>query len=144
MAAILYYKGFFTTVGWLKGRTLQEIESLLGFQRDRLNWGARVYIAFRLPQIDEFELAGYSQVASHQTQEQYGSNLNSPQNKSEMDAYKVKKGLAMSCWAMSGKDRIVKILPAKRHSDLIPDAIQYPPGQGIPQWKFNVVYLTQS
>ncbi len=135
MGGFFKLKGYFTTVGWVKGHSIKNIESLLGLHNGRLIQGAKVFYALRLPTLSEFELRGFSQVADHRTNEEYGVNLNNPQNKYEKDAYLVKKKLAMSCWSMSGKDRIVKIWPVTQHSNFIDNSLQYPPGQGIPQWK---------
>ena len=87
-----------------------------------------------LPGVNDFELAGYSQVAGHHTQEQYG-NLNSPANKSEKDAYEQKKKNAMAEWGLYGTDRLIKVIPMIDHQIGMSDNYQYPPGSGIPQWK---------
>jgi hypothetical protein len=53
--------GFFTSQGWLLGRSLQELEKLLGYAVGRLTTaGAAVYGFTRVPENAEFELAGYT------------------------------------------------------------------------------------
>lgn len=128
--------GFFTIQIYLQGRTLAEIERLVGFERGRLINGAWFATALNLPGIDDFELAGYSQVAAHHTLEQYG-DLNNPKGKWEQDAYSIKKQNAMSEWSLFGSKRPIKIIPMVGHDNDMKDDYQYPPGSGIPQWKIK-------
>src|SRR5258708_2842714 len=50
-----YLGGYFTLGKYLLGKTPAEIERDLGFPRDFLKHGARLYKFARLPQISEFE-----------------------------------------------------------------------------------------
>ncbi len=128
-------KGFFTTQIQLQGRTLADIESRLGFESGRLSQGAWFVAATQLPTPDEFEFAGYSQVAGHHTQEQYG-DLNSPIGEHERAAYLLRKrNIISSVWSLNGDRRLIKVLPTIDHNSLLSDDHQYPPGTGIPQWK---------
>lgn len=128
--------GFFTTQLWVQGKTLREIERLMGFDNGRLSQGAWfATVAFRLPKPEEFEFAGYSHVAGHRTTKVYG-NLNSPQTQNEKDYYaKQKETIIRTKWSMQGSSRLIKVVPMIGHSIFMGDDFQYPPGAGIPQWK---------
>jgi len=131
----VYQKGFFTTQRYLQGKTLVEIERLLGFREGRLSKGAWFFVANRLPGTNDFDLAGYSQVAGHRTHQQYGSTLNNPSSPSNADALEVQKKNAIACWSLHGRDRLIKVKPEIEHNSTLSDDFQYPPGHGIPQWK---------
>lgn len=128
--------GFFTTQIYLQGKTLGEIEMLVGFDRGRLINGAWFVTAINLPKMEDFDLVGYSQVAGHHTKEQYG-DLNNPNGKWEEDSYRIKKQNAMSGWNSFGSQRLIKIIPMVGNDPLMSDDYQYPPGSGIPQWKIK-------
>ena len=118
-------RGFVTQYKYLGGRTLFQMESLLGFQSGRLSNGATIATLDRLPTLDEFETAGYSQVAAHRHV--------MPR---DLDPVGLRK-MAMQAWTLNGPDRLVKVMAAKAHDPKRSDDIQYPPGQGIPQWKLT-------
>ena len=128
--------GFFTVQLYLQGQKLAEIESRLGFDRSRLAQGAWFVTPIGLPGPNDFDLAGYSQVAGHRTREQYGE-LNSPVNDLEKAAYLQKKKNAMATWALHGQKRLIKVIPMTGHSLNMSDNYQYPPGSGIPQWRIS-------
>ena len=75
-----------------------------------------------LPGIQQFEVAGYSQVATHHHQTPSG-----------LDIEKIKAN-AMATWSTTGFERLVKVLPALRHDPNMNPDTQYPPGMGVPQW----------
>jgi hypothetical protein len=104
--------GFVTQLKFLNGRTLLQIEGLLGFHGGRLAAGATIFALARLPNIEEFETQGYSQVAGHRHRPPAG-----------LDPLALRK-MAMRAWTLTGGDSLVN------------DA-QYPPGRGVPQWKLT-------
>ena len=127
--------GFFTTQIYLQGQTLREIEIRLGFDKGKLAQGAWFAAATHLPNVGQFEFAGYSQVASHHTVEQYG-NINKPQGLSEKEAYDRRQKMVIeTCWALHGSNRLIKVIPMTGHTPNMDMDYQYPPGSGIPQWK---------
>jgi hypothetical protein len=128
-------RGFFTTQLWLQDQSLREIEKRLGLDAGRLAQGAWFATPVQMPRPDDFEFAGYSQVAGHRTASQYG-NLNSPAGKYEKQAYNSQKQLAIDRWKTLGGNRLIKVIPMTGHSLSMSDDYQYPPGSGIPQWKF--------
>jgi hypothetical protein len=128
--------GFFTKQIWLQGQTLKEIENRIGFHSGRLKDGCLIGVATALPGPDDFEFAGYSQVAEHHTARQYG-NINQAKNKSEADAQLKSKLNLIASWSLQGSDRLIKVFPGIRHSANLQPDFQYPPGSGIQQWKLK-------
>lgn len=122
--------GFVTRQFNLQGRTLSDIEKRLGYQSGRLSQGAYFLVALELPLNDGFELAGYSQVAGHHTNNQY-PGINDPGD----PTLPYKKRLASSQWALWGQDRLVKVIPVQGQNAGLSDDENYPPGSGIQQWK---------
>lgn len=118
-------KGCVTQRGFLKGKNLSDMERLLGFSSGRLKQGAFICELLQLPAKDQFKLAGYTQVATHRTNEQYG--------KIPLDMNVVYKNL-MQEWSTGGNKSLVKVIPVTQHNPSLSDDEQYPPGQGIPQW----------
>ncbi|MDF9797955.1 hypothetical protein OKW21_003218 [Catalinimonas alkaloidigena] len=132
---IIYRSGFFTTQRWLQGHILREIEDRLGFKTGRLSQGAGFFTAVHLPKPEEFEFAGYSQVASHHTEKEYG-NINSPVSHDEKAGYLQRKmSVLNSQWSLYGDKRLIKVVPRIGHNSALKNDDQYPPGKGIPQWK---------
>jgi hypothetical protein len=128
-------KGFFTTQRWLQGQTLSEIEQRLGLNSGRLSHGAWFATAVDLPKPEDFEFAGYSQVAGHHTKKIFG-NLNTPNNQEEKTIYIQRQMRVISTeWSLYGDKRLIKVIPMIGHSIMMSDDFQYPPGSGIPQWK---------
>ncbi|MGB7762320.1 MAG: hypothetical protein WBL61_20970 [Bryobacteraceae bacterium] len=117
--------GYITKEKFIAGRTLTEIEDILGYRRGRFAKGIVVVHPTRLPLASEFELAAYSMVAEHRYQEPGG-----------LDIGKLKQ-LAIASWTLLGLERLVKVWPSTPHDlNLEPDT-QYPPGRGAPQWKLT-------
>ena len=116
-------KGFVTQQKYLSGRSLQQIELLLGYHAGRLSRGASFATLDRLPAIDEFETFGYSQVAAHRHVVP-----------ADLDPIGLRR-MAMSAWSLVGPDRLIKAFATTPHDDSMNPDIQYRPGQGVPQWK---------
>lgn len=122
----LSVSGCFTKEKFIAGRTLGEIEKILGFHTGRLASGISVAAILELPNLDQFELGAYSNVASHRFK--LPQDLNISKIKAE----------ARGTWTTAGFERIVKVLPDTRHNSNMDPDIQYPPGQGAPQWVAKV------
>ena len=120
-----WVSGYVTKEKFVRGRTLQEMERILGFQHGRFERGIVVIRLERLPTIDEFSLAAFSMVAEHRYQEP-----------TDLDIQKVKH-LAMSAWSLDGFERLIKVRANTPHSADVPPDEQYPPGTGAPQWKIT-------
>ena len=126
---IVSVSGCITKEKFIAGRTLVEIEKILGFHGGRLTGGIAVVALSELPGMDQFDLAAYSTVATHRHIPPAGLNIE-----------KIKAD-AKASWAISGFERLVKVLPAVRHDPNMNPDIQYPPGQGAPQWVSKVPLL---
>lgn len=114
--------GCITKEKFIAGRTLLEIEKILGFHHGRLLGGIAVVALTELPAVQSFDLAGYSNVATHRGVPPTG-----------LDIEKLKTQ-ARATWSTNGFERLVKVLPATRHDPNMNPDTQYPPGQGAPQW----------
>ena len=120
--------GYVTKEKFIKGRRLAEIERILGYHAGRFAHGATFIKLNRLPSLNEFELAAYSNVAGHRYRQP-----------TDLDIPKIKK-MAAESWSLTGFERLVKVRPGVEHNvDMSPD-LQYPPGQAAPQWKVTVAW----
>ena len=119
---IVTVSGYITKEKFIAGRVLAEIERILGFHRGRLTEGIAVVVLTELPDAQGFDLAAYSNVAAHRYKTPEGLNIE-----------KIKAN-AKATWATIGFERLVKVLPARRHDPNMNPDIQYPPGYGAPQW----------
>jgi hypothetical protein len=114
--------GCITKEKFIAGRTAAEIERILGFHPGRLAGGLTVVALLELPATSQFDLAAYSNIATHRFQMPSG-----------LDIEKL-KAAAWASWATTGFERLVKVLPATRHDNNLDPDFQYPPGLGAPQW----------
>ena len=119
-------KGCFTQDKFLAGRTLREIEKRLGFQEGRLSKGGIVVALIQLPQKGEFRVAGYTNVSLH--------NFRMPPG---LDPDVLERN-AMEQWQLTGRNRLVKVIPRIPHDKGIEADTQYPHADGVPQWEVLV------
>lgn len=130
--------GFFTSQGWLRGRSLDELERLLGYRTGRLSIaGAAVYAFTRVPENWEFELQGYTNVSgglqtdpawvrSDRAAAKYHAATGT------LDSETIRKNMVRANMTVNGSDRRVKVKPL-----LVDPNDPYPPGAGIPQWRVS-------
>lgn len=123
---IIQVKGCITQERYIKGKTMPELERILGFQKGRLHKGVVVAVLIQMPTIHQFELLGYSQVAEHR----FGGTAG-------LDANKLKEMVLKEAFTLAGPKRLVKVIANTPHSDLLDNDTQYPPGLGVPQWKLT-------
>jgi hypothetical protein len=136
---IITLRGFFTSQGWLRGKTLSEIELLIGYRPGRLSAGASVYAFTRVPENWEFEVSGYTNVPG-------GQAIDHKWVAADRDAaaYYAKTGMrssetvlkdnARASMMCSGPNRLIKVYP------LLEDPSDtFPPGRGIPQWRVSEI-----
>ena len=123
---IVQVSGCITKEKFIAGRTLADIEKILGFHSGRLFGGIAVVVLTELPAMQQFDLAAYSNVATHRHKAPEGFNI----EKLKADA--------KATWAMTGFERLVKVLPVVRHDPNMDPDFQYPPGHGAPQWVTKV------
>lgn len=124
----LTVRGCITQEKYIKGRTLSELESILGFHAGRLAEGATVAALLQVPNKSQFNLLGYTQVAEHKISKEAFKGL---------DTDKLKDLLLRETFTTVGVNRLVKVLAKTEHSKAMTDDEQYPPGWGVPQWKLT-------
>jgi len=122
----IFVSGYVTKDKFILGRTLEEIEAILGFKKRRLEQGMFVLALDRLPLENEFQLAAYSMIAEHR--------FSLP---TDLNIAKIKENAASS-WTLTGGDRLVKVRAVTPHDPNLDLDQQYPPGKGAPQWKLLV------
>lgn len=119
---IVTVSGCITKEKFIAGRTLAEIERILGFRSARFFGGIAVVALQQLPGMRQFELAGYSNVATRRRKKSADLNID-----------RIKTN-AMVTWSTTGFERLVKVIPARSHDPNMKPDTQYPPGQGAPLW----------
>ena len=72
---VVSISGCITKEKFIAGRTLAEIEKILGFQNGRLSGGIAIVALTELPSIQQFDVAAYSNVATHRHQVPVGLNI---------------------------------------------------------------------
>jgi hypothetical protein len=112
--------GCITKEKFIAGRTLAEIERILGFHAGRFSRGIIVVALTDLP--CNFDLAAYSNVAKHRHSAPTG-----------LDIAKIKADVVKT-WSTCGFERLVKVRPLIPHNQNMSPDLQYPPGYGAPQW----------
>jgi hypothetical protein len=117
--------GYITLAKYLHG-TVSEIETNIGYSFGRLAKGFFIAYLQRLPEVTEFDLAGYSITPEHR--------FKLPK---DLDAGKLKT-IAKEVMVTEGSRNLVKVFPNLKHDNNIEPDIQYPFGKGgIPQWKLT-------
>ncbi len=114
--------GCFTQDKFIAGKSLRDIEKILGFKERRLAQGGYVYALIQLPERNEFRVAGYTNVSLHRFEMSYDLDVN------------VLKRNAMEMWELKGRNRLVKVVPIIKHDKNMADDEQYPHARGAPQW----------
>ncbi len=119
----LFVKGCVTREWFLLGKSLPEMEAILGYRPGRLDPGAWLLALNRLPANDEFKFAGYTHWPG-------GKPTSGARPALAFDEEKVKNQIRSEKWRLSGPDRLVKVIPVTPHSDIE----TYPVGRGAEQW----------
>jgi hypothetical protein len=137
---IITLRGFFTSQKWLLGKTLSEIELLVGYRPGRLSTlGVSVYGFTRVPENWEFEVTGYTNVSGGMTMDPawVAADRNAAAYYAKFgmrSSETVLKDNARASMMISGRNRLIKVKP------LLDDPFDpYPPGQGIPQWHVSKI-----
>ena len=118
-------KGSITLEKYLRGKTLLQLEEMLGFHSGRFRQGISVAALQRLPLKHEFILQGYNQVANHKFDKRSLNALHIPT---------LKEILTRDVWKLYGPNRLIKVIPVTPHDENTHSDVQYPAGWGIPQW----------
>lgn len=138
IAPRIVLRGFFTSQKWVSGKSLSELEGLIGYRPGRLgSQGASVYAFNRVPENWEFDVKGYTNVSG-------GMNIDPKWLAADAAAagYYAKTGMrssetvlkdnARASMTVTGPNRLIKIKPI-----LDDPSDPYPPGMGIPQWRVS-------
>lgn len=121
-------RGCFTQEKFLKGRSLSEIEDILGFHKGRLSKGMKIVALENVPNSSQFDFLGYSNIAEHKFDKE---------TLKKFDVNKLKQLVINESFATTGPNRLVKVLPSVPHANDMDNDTQYPSGQGAPQWKLT-------
>jgi hypothetical protein len=136
--------GYCTHAFLLRGKTLEQLEDLLGYRRGRLVTGATILFLKQLPGPDDFQFAGYSYfsdgaVTGHKLNPadrdpyRMESLLKSEHGWSETQIRTHKQKMIGTKIVVSGPERLAKLIPVTAHSP----GEEYPPGQGVFQVKIT-------
>lgn len=134
--------GFCTHAFLLRGKSLLELESLLGYRRGRLASVATILFLEKLPSPEDIVLAGYTYFSDGAVQghkfapterdpHRMESLLKSEHGWSDAQLRLFKQKMIGTKIVISGYERLAKVAPAIPAS---PDE-EYPPGQSIFQLK---------
>ena len=134
--------GFCTHAFLLRGKSLDDLEDLLGYRRGRLASGATILFLEKLPAPDDIQLAGYTYFSDGAVQGhklapaerdpyRMESLLKSELGWSDAQLRAHKQKLIGTKMVISGHERLAKLVPATGHSP----GEEYPPGKGIFQVK---------
>lgn len=128
-------KGFFTKALFIRGQSSAEAEKRLGYRAGRLAQGWYLCFLLEMPNVNEFEVRGYSQMSGgvargHLPKPPDPRNSEQRLNDDGFDLARIKSGLITRTFQLRGPERLAKVIPK---SGEFGDN-DYPPGSGIPQW----------
>lgn len=139
---VMHLDGFFTRLLWVAGKAPNDLERVIGYHGGRLSQG---YIFAALKdrlRSDEVELVGMSHFS--------GGRIGHPSIHGRVKAEDSLRGafgeglvqrqrqIAAETLNAGGSDTAVKVLPNIRHDPSMNNALQYPVGDGIPQYNLLV------
>jgi hypothetical protein len=141
--ARVFMKGDVTTNQWVLARSASELEKSLGFSAGRLGNGWTVLVLKQKLQPADFELSGLTLRS--------GGRLGLPASNPAVDktrtrvsdeimferssqGYERLQKQVLQSIPEKGDGRIVKVVPAIRHSNTLAPSEQYPMGGGGLQW----------
>lgn len=116
--------GCITQECFIKGRTIPDIEKILGFNENILQSGVAVAALIELPRLNQFELLGYTQV----TKDKFNKIAISGEQ-----IEKIKEQVLSEAFTIFGRKRLVKVISLKSNDSLDPKH-KYKVGLGAPQW----------
>jgi hypothetical protein len=129
-------RGFVTRLIFVINKSASYLEDAIGYHRGRLSKGWSLLLLKEKVAPSEIVLAGYSYFSGGRIGHPMRGDVRETveaQALGFLDLGRVKQSLADS-FVLTGPQRIVKVIPATRHDDAMPEPEQYPVGRGIPQW----------
>ena len=143
-------KGFVLKLSFIRGQSSAEIEKRIGYRPGRLSSGWALLVLLKKPEVDEFQLGGYTQLSGGMVVERTRSGVPVKVSIDEVaraddsaadlrlgTGYAQLKRNALDAMQISGPDYIVKVMPTMPNVQSMPAEEQYPPGSGIPQWRLT-------
>ena len=136
--------GNITTLIWIAARAPKEVEKSLGYGPGRLSAGYQVALLTEPLAQSDFEFDGTTLRSggklglplADQVAEDNRARVHDQVVKDRGEAgYRRLQDWALGNIALSGPDRIAKVLPATRHDAGLTADVQYPMGGGGLQWK---------
>ena len=135
-------KGFCTHAFLLRGKSLGDLEGLLGYRRGRLASGATILFLEALPTPGDIQLAGYTYFSdgaagghklapADRDPYRMESLLKSELGWSDTQLRDYKQKMIGSKIVVKGHERLAKLVPATGHTP----GEEYPPGTGVFQVK---------
>jgi hypothetical protein len=119
--------GWITQEKFILGSTPTQMEDILGLPRGYLSHGAVIWALQRLPEVNEFELGGFT----HWPGGQPVSGRRDESIPWTSDFVLKHKGFDRDSWSLAGPDRLVKVVPNQQPSRVD----SWPIGKGAKQWK---------
>lgn len=129
-------KGYVTQLKFVVGKSSKAMETLIGYKAGRLAGGWALLAMKRLPKASEFEFRGYSYMSGgviegHKDENRGGKTAEVRLRDGNFDLEKLKAKTIADVFAVSGSNRLVKVVPRDPPSG----RKDYPPGSGVPQWE---------
>lgn len=135
--------GNITTLQWIKPGYDAETEDALGFERGRLSMGYWILLLTSVPDPNAFEFAGTTLRSGGREglpAKDWSLDAQRPrvhdqmQSKHGKDGYRALQLAALRRAAITGPERLARVVPEIRHDDNIMPDRQYPMGGGGLQW----------
>jgi hypothetical protein len=126
LGSVITVTGLFTQELFIAGRTLSEIEHILGFFNSRFFGGMAIAALLQYPEIGEFELGARVEPPED------------PENPAEAADPAILKAEAMSTWRTMGLQRLVKVLSVANPDPNMKADLAMRAGFGAPQFNAKV------
>jgi hypothetical protein len=131
--AILSLSGLVTLQRFVQGRSLSDIERMLGYTRGYFSEGAIAAVATTLPEIDGFFPIGIASSADGKGGSSEAINKASKDSEYEV-RLKLMKESARNTWSLQGISRLVSFMPKSQMNTHLNSGQFTQGGRMIPQW----------
>jgi len=126
--------GYFTKAIHFRMQQATEIERRVGYPYGTLRQGYWLLLLQQLPEPQQFEFRGYSQMSGGVPMGHLPSSTGVTAEQSlrgqGVDLDRLKRKVIADVFRLSGPERLAKVVPNGRPAS-------YPPGSGIPQWELT-------
>ncbi len=128
-----FIRGFIVPKEFISGRTLAELERILGFKQGRLKQGAAFAKLFNLPDKHELAYFGSTETAAHHFAERREELRN--QGVDVIGHHQLNEA---SYHYLNASTQLIKVIPLKDHNPLLSEDENWPSGAGAMQYKLVV------